>query len=128
MTKALESWQPSYQLDSTNAGVSYHAGMAFVRQKDYESAGLSLVAGKGLMTFAFRARTYFPRICRDLASLITVLLADVESYFVQQSQRTYLNHPCSSPYVHPMIWAFITSRCCLPRPWSMVELSWCCRH
>jgi len=101
MTKALEIWQRLYQLDSTNAGVSYHAGMAFVRQKDYESAGLSLLQAKDYDLLPFRARTYFPRICRDLASRYSVLLADVESYFVQQSQRTYPEPSLFIDHVHP---------------------------
>ena len=101
MTKALEIWQRLYQLDSTNAGVSYHAGMAFVRQKDYESAGLSLLQAKDYDLLPFRARTYFPRICRDLASRHSVLLADVESYFVQQSQRTCPEPSLFIDHVHP---------------------------
>ncbi|NLP10475.1 hypothetical protein GX408_08790 [bacterium] len=101
MAKALEIWQRLYQLDSTNASVSYHAGMAFVRQKDYESAGLALLQAKDYDLLPFRARTFFPVICRDLASRHSVLLADVESYFVQQSQRTYPEPSLFIDHVHP---------------------------
>lgn len=101
MPKALQIWRHLYQLDSTNASVNYHAGMAFVRLKDYENAGLALLQGKEYDALPFRARSYFPQICRQLAMDHPILLADVEAYFVQLSQRTYPEPSLFIDHVHP---------------------------
>ena len=101
LAQALQIWRRLYLLDSTHAEVNYHAGMAFVRQKDYESAGLALLQAKECDALPFRARAFFPQICRELAADGSVLLADVEAYFVQLSQRTYPEPSLFIDHVHP---------------------------
>lgn len=101
MAQALETWRQLYVLDSTNASVNYHAGMAFVRQKDYGSAALALLQAKDYDALPFRARSFFLQTCRRIAQEQHVMLADVESYFVQLSQRTFPEPSLFIDHVHP---------------------------
>lgn len=101
LVNALQIWRRLYQLDSTNASVNFHAGMALVRQKDYGNAGLALLQAKDYDELPFRARTVFPQMCRQLAAEYPILLADVEAYYVQLSQRSYPEPSLFIDHVHP---------------------------
>ncbi len=99
--EALDCWRQLYDIDSSYADVHYYTGMNYTMLSDYEIANLALARAADLDVLPFRAKSYIPAICREIARKENVILADTDRFFRQLSGKYYPEPSLLLDHVHP---------------------------
>ena len=99
--EALDIWQKLKDVDSTFADIYFQCGKGYTKLSDYQAAAYELWRAKDFDQMPFRAKSFISMICRDVARENGIILADMEQYFINLSDR-YLPHPnLFIDHVHP---------------------------
>jgi len=99
--EALHIWTQLKDIDSTYADIFYQAGKAYTKLNMYGEAAYELWRAKDLDALPFRAKSFVTPIIREIAINENIILADLEQFYIQLSNRLIPNQGLLLEHLHP---------------------------